>query len=180
MKRPDDFLRYADYLRHVYQLLRKRRQTIDYWQKRNEIEDVLNAKVDHVYRRVCERFPADLDLWTRRIAFARKCQRHDLVSRIYGRLLAIHSQHVSVWRDAAVYEYGVRGAFGAARTLLQAALRVHANSIELYGALVECECAYVKKLIERRNQLTTEGEANNDEQKIEAEESSTTDAVLKV
>jgi hypothetical protein len=86
VKQCDDFVRYADYLNHVYMLVHKRRRLVDYWQKRNEIEDVLNLKIDSIYRRVCDRFPVCLGALMLLVGLAsRHClpAKHCTVAKAY-------------------------------------------------------------------------------------------------
>jgi hypothetical protein len=184
VKSSDDFLQYATYLKNVYKLIGKRRAAIKYTHKRDEIEDVINLKIDNVYRRVCERFPVSFyqclfcafHLFKIILFLARneimeetyriqqvaqtlfKCQQ-DLFAHVTGKCFFVYSQNVirlqlhnsdvSLWREAAEYEYRTRLAVGSARNLLQSALRVHKKSIELYTALLDIELSFVDKFVHR-------------------------------
>uniref|UniRef100_A0A914V5B0 U3 small nucleolar RNA-associated protein 6 n=2 Tax=Plectus sambesii TaxID=2011161 RepID=A0A914V5B0_9BILA len=138
-KRPDDFVNYAEYMTDLLRLIKRRRKAINYFHKTAEIDNTVRNKAEALYRRCTHRFQDRLDIWLKRLSFAKYAKMRLTASKIYSSLLKVHGGDPKLWQDAANWEFTVNRSAVNARALLQQALRRFPQNRHLYLTLFDIE-----------------------------------------
>ncbi|VDK24254.1 unnamed protein product [Anisakis simplex] len=89
VKDPHDFVLYAEYLRDVLELIRIRRNRLKYFNKHNEIDGSIKAKIADVYRRCTDRFQGRAEVWRKRLDYLKKENMSVRCSQAYFRALQV-------------------------------------------------------------------------------------------
>ncbi|XP_070580841.1 U3 small nucleolar RNA-associated protein 6 homolog [Ptychodera flava] len=148
-KEKEDFLKYIQYKINLLALINKRRKKIHYFFKKAEIEYSIVQRITRLFRRACALYSDDLKLWMSQIEFCKKWNRRIALSKIYTRLLKIHSNVVGLWIMAAKFEMEDNNSPDNARGLLLRGLRFHPESQRLWVEYFRLELMNADKLRKR-------------------------------
>uniref|UniRef100_A0A914XW68 U3 small nucleolar RNA-associated protein 6 n=1 Tax=Panagrolaimus superbus TaxID=310955 RepID=A0A914XW68_9BILA len=162
-KRPKDFLKYAEYLNDLIELINIRRQALGNKNKRNEIEKPLKSHAAHLLRICSERFKK-AEYYHKEIEFLDNNALYHILTKTYTRFLRLHGTNPRNHEEAGRWEFFKNKSAENARVIFQFAVRKFPKDIGLWVAFVEMEIAYVVMLAERRARLTSsDGKAKEDE-----------------
>ncbi|XP_075704246.1 U3 small nucleolar RNA-associated protein 6 homolog, partial [Rhinoderma darwinii] len=128
----EDFISYIQYEINFLELLKKRRQRIGYWFKKEEIEFVILQRIHELFSRATNKWKEDLQLWMSHVAFCKKWNCKLQLSRIFSSLLAVQPDKAALWIMAAKWEFEDQLSAESARLLFLRALRFHPDSAKLY------------------------------------------------
>ncbi|KAM3920056.1 U3 small nucleolar RNA-associated protein 6 homolog isoform 2-T2 [Leptodactylus fuscus] len=141
----EDFISYIQYEINFLELLRKRRQRIGYSFKKEEIEYVVLQRIHDLFNRAINKWKEDLQLWMSHVAFAKKWNRKEQLSRIFSSLLAVHPDKPALWIMAAKWEFEDKLSTESSRHVFLRALRFHPDSAKLYQEYFRMELMNVEK-----------------------------------
>uniref|UniRef100_A0AC34GXL0 U3 small nucleolar RNA-associated protein 6 n=1 Tax=Panagrolaimus sp. ES5 TaxID=591445 RepID=A0AC34GXL0_9BILA len=162
-KRPKDFLKYAEYLSDLLELIDIRRKALGNKNKRNEIEKPLKFHAAHLLRICSERFKK-AEYYQKEIEFLDKNALFHILTKTYTRFLRLHGTNPRNHEEAGRWEFFKNKSAENARVIFQFAVRKFPKDIALWVAFVEMEIAYVVMLAERRARLTSaDGKVVEDE-----------------
>ncbi|XP_077145133.1 U3 small nucleolar RNA-associated protein 6 homolog [Ranitomeya variabilis] len=128
----EDFISYIQYEINFLELLKKRRQRIGYWHKKEEMEYVILQRVHNLFIRATNKWKEDLQMWMSHVAFCKKWNLKLKLSSIFSSLLAVHPDKAALWIMAAKWEFEDHLSTESARHLFLRALRFHPDSAKLY------------------------------------------------
>ncbi|XP_002740357.1 U3 small nucleolar RNA-associated protein 6 homolog [Saccoglossus kowalevskii] len=148
-KEKEDFLRYIQYEINLLSLVTKRRKRIGYFFKKEEIEYSIVQRVINLFKRACSHYNDDIKLWMSYIQFCKKWNRRAALSKIFAKLVKIHSNVVGLWIMAAKFEMEDHNSPDSARGLLLRALRFHPESRKLWAEYFRLELMNADKLRKR-------------------------------
>lgn len=163
-----DFLKYSEFEINLEKLRLKRFNRLNLVglvDAKPSISDYAGFKrIIFIFDRAVRRFPADLDIWTKYILFAKEKDAIKIVYRIYAKLLQLQPRNVDAWISAAKYEFESNHNAKGARDLFQRALRLNPESRLLWLTYAQFELTYVSKLLARRKVmgLITEKQQQDD------------------
>lgn len=163
-----DFLKYSEFEINLEKLRLKRftrLNLVGLVDAKPSISDWAGFKrIIFIFDRAVRRFPADLDIWTKYILFAKEKDAIKIVYRIYAKLLQLQPRNVDAWISAAKYEFETNYNAKGARELFQRALRLNPESKALWLTYAQFELTYVSKLLARRKVmgLITEKQQQDD------------------
>lgn len=165
---PRDFLKYAEFEINLENLRLKRFRRLSLAglvDVKPSISDWAGFKrIVFIFDRAIRKFPADLDIWTKYILFAKEKDAIKIVFRVYAKLLQMQPRNVDAWISAAKYEFESNANAKGARDLFQRALRLNPESEKLWLTYAQFELTYVSKLLARRKVmgLLTEKQQSED------------------
>lgn len=164
-----DFLRYAEYETKLEQLRKKRKERIlaalaatdgetgrkkqrPTW-KGSVSDHSLRQRIHFIYDRALRKFPGDVDLWIKYLDWAESVGANKVLGRSYARAIQLHPSKPTFWIKAATWELESNTNMGAARVLLQRAIRMNPDLSELWHEYFKLELAYLEKVRTRREIL---------------------------
>ncbi|KAJ2332398.1 U3 snoRNP protein [Coemansia sp. RSA 2681] len=175
-----DFLRYIEYEINVDTLRRKRKNRASaplkdqQGSKRTLSDYSIGRRIVSIFERALTRHPNDVALWLQYIEFVRASDHSEdgeastrALSKIYAAAITRHPYEARLWIMAAAHELDASSNGGAARLLLQRALRVNPTDRALWLEYFRLELLLVEKIKARRRVLGIDGERAE----AEAEES---------
>ncbi|KAJ2501628.1 U3 snoRNP protein [Coemansia sp. RSA 2052] len=166
-----DFLRYIEYEINVDTLRRKRKNRAsapsskDQGSKRTLSDYSIGRRIVSIFERALTRHPNDVALWLQYIEFVRASDHSEdgeastrALSKIYAAAITRHPYEARLWIMAAAHELDASSNGGAARLLLQRALRVNPTDRALWLEYFRLELLLVEKIKARRRVLGIDGE----------------------
>ncbi|KAJ2011807.1 U3 snoRNP protein, partial [Coemansia sp. S610] len=158
-----DFLRYIEYEINVDALRRKRkhRKTRKSQPAKRTLSDYsIGRRIVSIFERALTRHPNDVALWLQYIAFVKSSDHSEdgeassrALSKIYAAAITKHPYEARLWIMAAEHELDASSNGGAARLLLQRALRVNPKDRALWIEYFRLELLLVEKIKARRRVL---------------------------
>ena len=173
-KAKEDFLEYIQYEANLLRLLEMRRETTGYHHKQAEIEGSIKTRINKLFKILEHRNQSDVTVWRSHIQFLKTCDWEEAVSRLYLRMLQVHSDKPGLWVEAAGWEFEEVGSAENARKILLRGLRFLPKSWVLQREYVKMELLYVEQLRKRKQILG----GNNEETKEDEEKDENEDNVL--
>lgn len=149
----EDFMRYVQYEVHVLTLVKKRRKKIGYHNKVKDIDVAIIHRIHNLFRLATNRFPDDVKVWLSHIEFSQVRKEKSNVSRLFNKMLQIHTKKPDLWILAAKWELESNNSPDNARLLLQLGLRYLKTSKQLWLEYFRMEILYAEKLRQRRSVL---------------------------
>ncbi|KAJ2086798.1 U3 snoRNP protein [Coemansia sp. RSA 1813] len=166
-----DFLRYIEYEMNVNALRKERKKRLKIKGKTTVSDYSIDQRIISLFERALIRHSQDKSLWLQFIAFVKSLGHSDsngysrLLSKIHARAITSHPYDPQMWIVAADNQFRDNGNGGAARRLMQRALRVNPKSKELWAEYFRLELLLVEKIKSRRRVLGIDGHSeNNDEE----------------
>ncbi|KAJ2051712.1 U3 snoRNP protein [Coemansia sp. S16] len=167
-----DFLRYIEYEINVDALRRKRKHRTtakDKASKRTLSDYSIGRRIVSIFERGLTRHPNDVALWLQYIAFVKSSDHSEdgeastrALSKIYAAAITKHPYEARLWIMAAGHELDASSNGGAARLLLQRALRVNPKDRALWTEYFRLELLLVEKIKARRRVLGIDGQAREE------------------
>jgi len=155
-KTKDDFLSYIQYEVNLLSLLDIRRENTGYQHKKAEIEGGIKTRINKLYKILEHRFQSDVNIWLSHIQFLKTIKWDSSVSRIYLRLLQVHSDKPRLWVAAAKWEFEEIGNPDNGRQIMLRGLRFLPTSWVLHREYLKLELLYVEQLRKRSDVLGVE------------------------
>eukprot|EP00092_Neocalanus_flemingeri_P021500 GFUD01023314.1.p1 GENE.GFUD01023314.1~~GFUD01023314.1.p1 ORF type:complete len:567 (+),score=246.89 GFUD01023314.1:58-1758(+) len=155
-KTKEDFLSYIQYEVNLLSLLDIRRENTGYHHKKAEIEGGIRTRVNKLYKILEHRFQSDVNIWLSHIQFLKSVKWDSSVSRIYLRLLQVHSDKPRLWVAAAKWEFEHVGNPDNGRQIMLRGLRFLPTSWVLHREYLKLELLYVEQLRKRGEVLGVE------------------------
>jgi len=155
-KDKEDFLSYIQYEVNLLSLLDIRRESTGYQHKKAEIEGGIKTRINKLYKILEHRFQSDVNIWLSHIQFLKSIKWDSSVSRIYLRLLQVHSDKPRLWVAAAKWEFEHVGNPDNGRQIMLRGLRFLPSSWVLHREYVKLELLYVEQLRKRSEVLGVE------------------------
>lgn len=165
ISKKSDFVRYIDYEVKLEQLRRKRKDRIlaalaatgpdrerPVW-KRSVSDHSIGRRIHYIYDRALRKFSGDVDLWLQYFTWAESVGASKALSRAYARAIQLHPAKPVFWIRAATWELEDNTNVGAARILLQRAIRMNPELIQLWHEYFKLELRYLDKVKRRREIL---------------------------
>ena len=163
-KSKDDFLEYIQYESNLLRLLAMRRESTGYKHKQGEIEGSIRTRINKLFKIMEHRNQSDVAIWLSHIQFLRSVGWDEAVSRMYLRMLQVHSDKPGLWVEAASWEFETCGNAENARKILLRGLRFLPGSWILQREYVKMELLYVEQLRKRKEILETKKKAESDDE----------------
>ncbi|KAE8577490.1 hypothetical protein XENTR_v10004586 [Xenopus tropicalis] len=148
-----DFLSYLQYEVHLLGLIKKRRQRIGYYFKKEEIEYVIVQRIHKAFQRATSKWQEDLQLWYSHVGFCKKWNCKHQISKIFSALLAVHSDKPTVWLMAAKWEMENNLSAESSRHIFLRALRFHTESSLIYQEYFRMELLNAEKQRKEREEM---------------------------
>ncbi|KAJ2868633.1 U3 snoRNP protein [Coemansia erecta] len=155
-----DFLRYIEYEMNVNALRKERKTRMKIKGKTTVSDYSIDQRIISIFERALVRHSQDKTLWFQFIAFVKNLGNSSdnsgysrMLSKIHARAITSHPFDPKMWIVAADNEFRDNGNGGAARKLLQRALRVNPKSKELWIEYFRLEFLLVEKIKVRRRVL---------------------------
>ncbi|XP_038063545.1 U3 small nucleolar RNA-associated protein 6 homolog [Patiria miniata] len=161
-KDKQDFLRYIQYEINLLSLIRKRRERMGYFFKKDEIEYAIIKRIQKLFRRACTMFCDDQKLWFSHMQFCKKWNMKNELSKLFARLLKVHSKNPALWIIAAKFQMEEIMSAENARSLLLRAIRLHPQNHKLRVEYFRMELMHADKqrkrwaLLQQSKMETTE------------------------
>jgi len=152
-KEKDDFLSYIQYEVNLLTLLNIRRENTGYQHKKAEIEGAIRTRINKLYKILEHRFQSDVNIWLSHIQFLKSIKWDSSVSRVYLRLLQVHSDKPRLWVAAAKWEFEENNNPDNGRQIMLRGLRFLPTSWILHREYVKLELLYVEQLKKRSELL---------------------------
>uniref|UniRef100_A0A673N827 U3 small nucleolar RNA-associated protein 6 homolog n=1 Tax=Sinocyclocheilus rhinocerous TaxID=307959 RepID=A0A673N827_9TELE len=149
----DDFITYIQHEINVLELIKKRRARIGYHFKREEIENPIIHRINHVFRRATTKWQEDVQLWLSQVAFNKKWGTKSQLSKVLSSMLAIHPDKPALWIMAAKCEMEDRNSSESARHLFLRALRFHLENKKVFQEYFRMELMHAEKLRKQQQEL---------------------------
>jgi hypothetical protein len=92
----------------LLRLIRRRRKAINYFHKTAEIDNAVRNKVEALYRRCTHRFQERLDIWMKRLEFAKWAKMRAVVSKVYSSVLKVR-MFIFIFLYQLITEVFIRG-----------------------------------------------------------------------
>jgi len=169
-KEKGDFLGYIQYETNLLSLLAMRRESTGYEHKKSEIEGGIRVRINKLFKILEHRFQSDVSVWLSHIQFLKSSGWEASVSRIYLRMLQVHSSKPGLWVAAAQWEFETLGNEDNGRQILLRGLRFLPTSWTLHREYLKLELIYVDKLRKRSEVLGGVGNAEKGEKEEDVEE----------
>ncbi|EPZ31089.1 hypothetical protein O9G_006285, partial [Rozella allomycis CSF55] len=112
--------------------------------------------VGHIYQifdRALRKFGGDVSLWLQYIECAKQNNSSSILGRLFARAIQVHPMKPGFWIMAASWEFEQNGNVGAARKLMQRALRINPQAEKLWLEYFRLEWMFINLLKERRKVL---------------------------
>lgn len=149
----EDFISYIQYEINVLELIKKRRASIGYHFKREDIEHSISWRVINTFRRATSKWPEDVQLWLSHVAFCKKWSTKGELSKVFSSMLAVHSDKPALWIMAAKCEMEDRDSSESARHLFLRALRFHPDNKKVFQEYFRMELMHAEKLRKQQEEL---------------------------
>jgi U3 small nucleolar RNA-associated protein 6 len=152
----EDFLAYIEYEKHL-EVERRDKVTELSIKGHYSLSDY--SIVEHVYalyQRALVKFKGDVNLWTQFLEYALVQGGRQVFSKGIFKAIQVHPRHAPFWIMSAHFEWNTNGNMTAARTLLQQAIRMDAEKVDIWLAFFEIELGFALKVTERRTLLGLE------------------------
>jgi len=156
----EDFISYIQYEVNLLSLLEIRRENTGYHHKKAEIEGAIKTRINKLYKILEHRFQSDVNVWLSHINYLKSIKWDSSVSRIYLRLLQVHSEKPNLWIAAAKWEFEEVGNADNGRQILLRGLRFLPKSWLLHHEYIKLELMYVEQLKKRSEVLGVDGGGN--------------------
>jgi len=177
-KEKGDFLGYIQYETNLLSLLAMRRESIGYEHKKSEIEGGIRVRINKLFKILEHRFQSDVGIWLSHIQFLKGSGWEASVSRIYLRMLQVHSDKPGLWVAAAQWEFETLGNEDNGRQILLRGLRFLPTSWTLHREYLKLELIYVEKLRKRAEVLGGAGNVEKEEKEDEEEQDGVMDCAI--
>jgi len=177
-KEKGDFLGYIQYETNLLSLLAMRRESIGYEHKKSEIEGGIRVRINKLFKILEHRFQSDVSIWLSHIQFLKSSGWEASVSRIYLRMLQVHSDKPGLWVAAAQWEFEALGNEDNGRQILLRGLRFLPTSWTLHREYLKLELIYVDKLRKRAEVLGGVGNAEKENKGDEDEQDGVMDCAI--
>ncbi|KAH9519727.1 U3 snoRNP protein [Bulinus truncatus] len=147
-KTKQSFLNYIQYEKKLLELIKYRRKKIGQDSKKRNVEKAVADRIHKLYRE-------DVDLWEQHIDFSKHLYEKAYVSRLYTKVLKIHSHNEELWVKAAQWESSREGNLNPdlAREILLKAQRVNPESQMIFLEMFRMELDLAKISIRRKKVL---------------------------
>ncbi|KAI8796428.1 U3 small nucleolar RNA-associated protein 6 [Biomphalaria glabrata] len=154
-KTKQSFLNYIEYEKKLLELIKIRRKKLGQDSKKRDVEKAIADRIHKLYRLVCERFSDDLHLWEQHIEFTKLMNEKSYVSRLYTKVLKIHSHNEDLWVRSARWESSKEGNMNPdlAREILLKAQRVNPESQLIFLEMFRMELDLAKIAVKRKQIL---------------------------
>jgi len=153
-----DFLEYIQYEENLLKLIAIRRENIGYQHKKSEIEGAMRTRINKLFRILEHRFQSDVTVWLSHLEFLQKQAGWEAaVSKVYLRMLQVHSDKPALWVAAAKYEFEEMNNPDNGRQIMLRGLRFLPSSQPLHLEYLKLELLYVEQLRKRAEVLGREG-----------------------
>ncbi|KAL5019269.1 hypothetical protein ScPMuIL_004991 [Solemya velum] len=149
----EDFLQYIQYEINLLALVKKRRKRTGYTFKRVEIDIAIVQRIHMLFRLASTRFQEDVKLWMSHIEFCKKRNEKVTISRLFNKMLQVHTRKAEFWILAAKWEFEDNSNPDNARGLLQRGLRFNEGSEKLWTEYYRMELLLTDKMRKRRKVL---------------------------
>ncbi|KAI8073248.1 U3 small nucleolar RNA-associated protein 6-domain-containing protein [Gongronella butleri] len=153
IKKKIDFLRSIEYEMNLEQLRKKRKSRMTTTEKAGTAEYSIHRRILQLFKRALVRFKGDVAIWMQYIDFAKKSNANKMLSGIFVQALQFHPHHTPLWIMAASWEFEDNANMGAARLMMQRALRMNPQAPELWHEYFRLELLYIEKIKARRRIL---------------------------
>ncbi|KAL0093070.1 U3 small nucleolar RNA-associated protein 6-domain-containing protein [Phycomyces blakesleeanus] len=172
-----DYLRYIEYEMSLDSLrkLRKARLAGENAKTISESDYAGNKRIFELFKRATNKFKGDVRLWIQYIDFAKKVKANNILSGIFVQAIQFHPTKATLWILAASWEYETNANIGAARVLMQRALRINPENKLLWHEYFRLELLYVEKIKIRRRILGIDEKSIEKEEAMEVDEEKTED-----
>ncbi|NP_001079708.1 UTP6 small subunit processome component L homeolog [Xenopus laevis] len=148
-----DFLTYLQYEVHLLSLIKKRRQRIGYYFKKEDIEYVIVQRIHKAFQRATSKWQEDLQLWYSHVSFCKQWNCKHQISKIFSALLAVHSDKPTVWLMAAKWEIENNLSVESSRHIFLRALRFHPESPLIYQEYFRMELLNAEKQRKEKEEM---------------------------
>ncbi|KAJ3615251.1 hypothetical protein NHX12_018819 [Muraenolepis orangiensis] len=149
----EDFIAYVQYEINVLELIKKRREHIKYYLKREEIEFPIIQRINFVFKRATNKWKGDVQLWLSHIAFCKKWGTMSQLSKVFSAVIAIHPDKTGIWIMAAKSELEDMDSSESARQLFLRALRFHPEDKKLFQEYFRMELLHAENLRKQKSLL---------------------------
>ncbi|KAI9010502.1 U3 small nucleolar RNA-associated protein 6-domain-containing protein [Phycomyces nitens] len=172
-----DYLRYIEYEMSLDSLrkLRKARLAGENSKTITESDYAGNKRIFELFKRATNKFKGDVRLWIQYIDFAKKAGANNILSGIFVQAIQFHPTKATLWILAASWEYENNANIGAARVLMQRALRINPENKLLWHEYFRLELLYIEKIKIRRRILGIDEKSAEKEEAMEVDEEKTED-----
>jgi len=175
----EDFLEYITYESNLLKLLEMRRESTGYQHKQAEIEGSIKTRINKLFKILEHRNQSDAKIWLSHIQFLKTSGWDEAVSRLYLRMLQVHSDKPGLWIEAARWEFEDLGSAENGRKVMLRGLRFLPKSWILQREYVKLELLYVEQLRKRKDVLAGSNNTEDDtDDKDEQEDDNADDGVL--
>ena len=132
----------------------------------HKIEGGIKTRINKLYKILEHRFQSDVNIWLSHIQFLKTIKWDSSVSRIYLRLLQVHSDKPRLWVAAAKWEFEEIGNPDNGRQIMLRGLRFLPTSWVLHREYLKLELLYVEQLRKRSDVLGVEKTEEEMEDKV--------------
>ncbi|XP_035826317.1 U3 small nucleolar RNA-associated protein 6 homolog [Aplysia californica] len=174
------FLNYVEYEKKLLELLKIRRKKVASDSRKRELEKSIADRIHQLYRLVTVRFQEDVSLWLQHIDFSKALNEKAYVTRLYEKVLKIHSHNEDVWVQSARWESSTdgNGNHELAREILLKAHRVNPESQTIFLEMYHMELQLAKQIIKRKSVLGLPSNMEGPKEDNGAEEDKTAELKL--
>jgi len=160
-KLKEDYLAYIQYETNLLSLLALRRENIGYQHKKAEIEGGIKVRINKLFKIMEHRFQSDVAVWLSHIKFLEEAHWESSVSKIYLRMLQVHSSKPGLWVAAAKWEFNNLGNADNGRKIMLRGLRFLPKSWAMHREYLKLELLYVEQLKKRAEVLGNGADAGS-------------------
>ncbi|XP_076346357.1 LOW QUALITY PROTEIN: U3 small nucleolar RNA-associated protein 6 homolog [Tachypleus tridentatus] len=153
VKTKENYLKYIQYEIKLLSLIRKRREKMNCFYKKKEIDQAIAVRITKLFKAAIYRFQGDVRLWLSHIEFCKRMKWSFSISGMFSRMLQVHNKNPAVWLCAAKWEFEENNAPENARSLLQRAIRFHTDVQLLWQEYYRMELIYTDQIRKRREIL---------------------------
>lgn len=158
----DDFLGYIRYEKGLEEMRRERIAKFGIRSKHSISDRSICQHIFGLYRRALTKFKGDLKLWAEYLQTLKDLGAGGkLVGKAYASALQLHPHAAHLWIEAAWWEFQGQGRIGAARALLQRALRLLPKDPRLWLACFRLELEWGAMMHERHCILGIQADASD-------------------
>ncbi|OXU21679.1 hypothetical protein TSAR_004042 [Trichomalopsis sarcophagae] len=167
-KSKEDYLRYIQYQMDLMKLVKQRREKCGITKKKTDIDFTIANKINHLYKEAIMKFQDDLRFWIAYMTFCKHVKFHKCVSRMLGRMLAVHQDKPKCWHIAARWEIEENNQnYLNAKSFLLRGLHFHPNSQLLYSDMFKFELEEYERAMEKKKKSESEPTVSNDKKNSE-------------
>lgn len=144
-----DYLRCIQYEIRLDLLRRKRKKRLG-TRKLTLSDHAVTRRIHGLYNRALRRFKTDVILWAQYINFCKSSGAQKQLGRVYASALQANPTSVSLWIDAAAWEYEGNQNMLNARALMQQGLRFNDESQQMWSEYLRLELLYIRQIKSRQ------------------------------